>query len=309
ACGGIALDSKKSIYLGANLKPYGSKMNSFFQDFLNTNSLQECDGMYREMTGSLLKFPAGGGTVLAGGSGNNFESVVNPAYTSKDLLWSKYSYTSQSSKRIGCACESPRHDVDGHHRTFMPDPLTFCIRVYDDNGNEITSFGNYGNMDSRGPGSRISVPEIPFSYPLGVAVSDKAAYINDVYSHRIVRADLAYKESGFADIGDFPVPWVSLRAIKENITSADINFTNPFKPGSLIRLNPAFFGNAEFLVYDIKGQLKRNFNIRNENMDKKTLRWDGRDNLGEQLPNGTYLIRFCSISGNAAYTGKLVLLK
>ena len=108
----------------------------------------------------------------------------------------------------GCGCESMRFDVDGHGRTFAPDAARFRVVVLDTNGNQICCFGGYGNQDSpsagsgRGAGPRSAVPdpEIPFAWPAAVGVSDRAAYVGDLLSRRIVRVELGYAAEATCDI-------------------------------------------------------------------------------------------------------------
>ena len=47
----------------------------------------------------------------------------------------------------------------------------------DGEGNAITSFGSYGNMDSRGAGSPVPEPEIPFGWPLSVNCGGGKAFV------------------------------------------------------------------------------------------------------------------------------------
>ena len=59
----------------------------------------------------------------------------------------------------------------------------------DNNANEILSFGQYGNIDSQGPGtnSLIKTPAVPLGWPEAVGVSEKAIYVSDVLNRRIMR--------------------------------------------------------------------------------------------------------------------------
>ena len=102
----------------------------------------------------------------------------------------------------GCVCFSPRFDVDGFGRVFMPDVATFSVRVVDANANPIVRFGGYGNMDSRGPGSAIPTPAIALAWPQYVAVSNEAAYVSDVINRRIVRVKLSYAVEAQSPITD-----------------------------------------------------------------------------------------------------------
>ncbi|MFH1761160.1 MAG: FlgD immunoglobulin-like domain containing protein [bacterium] len=307
SCGGIGVDKKGSIYIGANLKPFGTKMPFFFESFINNNNFQKSYELYHDATGSLIKFSSDGGTVLSDASGTDFESFIYPGYKADGAVWSRFDYSSQQTKlhtqNLGCACETPRHDVDAYNRSFIPDPLTFSIGVYDENGNLVTRFGNYGNMDSRGPGSLVPVPEIPFSYPLGVAVSDKAAYVNDVYGHRIVRADLYYRQTGYADIG-------TVRNVEaaRAVSMPMLMYHNPFRPGDIIRYYTPLSDESRLAVYNIHGRLVRCLNLLPSGYGAGYFPWDGKDNLGRHLPKGVYFIKMRAVESNSTFkAGTLVL--
>jgi hypothetical protein len=81
--------------------------------------------------------------------------------------------------------------------------------VYDENGNQITRFGEYGNMDSQGPDSSIPCPEIPINYAFRIAVSNKALYINDSGSQRVLKVWLDYEDNACIDMSGNSVKWTS----------------------------------------------------------------------------------------------------
>ena len=114
-----------------------------------------------------------------------------------------------------CHCTASDFDVDNFGRVFAPDTGRFRVGVLDTNGNEITSFGGYGNQDCCGPDSYVldpatkalrprkaddpkdlvspfAKPEIAFAWLIGVAVTDRYAYVGDVINKRILRVKLDY---------------------------------------------------------------------------------------------------------------------
>jgi hypothetical protein len=114
-----------------------------------------------------------------------------------------------------CNCENTRFDVDPFGRVWYPDLGRYRVGVLDTNGNVITHFGGYGNTESCGPESPVidpktktvrprraddpqdlkspfAEPEIAFSYLLGVAATDKYAYMGDSLNRRLLRAKLIY---------------------------------------------------------------------------------------------------------------------
>ena len=60
------------------------------------------------------------------------------------------------------------------------------------NGNEVCTFGSYGNQDSAGPGSLVPAPEIPLCWVQAIAVGDEAAYVGDRLNQRVARVKLGY---------------------------------------------------------------------------------------------------------------------
>jgi hypothetical protein len=85
----------------------------------------------------------------------------------------------------GCHCTGSDFDVDDFGRVFAPDTGRFRIGVLDTAGNEILSFGAYGNQDSCGP-------DIAFAWIIGLAVTDRYAYVSDVVNKRVLRIALDY---------------------------------------------------------------------------------------------------------------------
>jgi len=89
----------------------------------------------------------------------------------------------------GCRCRQPMFDLDKWGRLFIPNAITYSVKVVDNQGNLITKFGHYGNADSRGDNedSPIRTPVVPLGWPEAVGVSRTAVYVADVLNRRIVR--------------------------------------------------------------------------------------------------------------------------
>ncbi len=60
----------------------------------------------------------------------------------------------------------------------------FRVGVLDTNGNPICQFGLYGNGDT--------ADQIAFSWLIGVAATDRHAYMGDSLNRRLLRAKLTY---------------------------------------------------------------------------------------------------------------------
>ena len=126
--------------------------------------------------------------------------------------------------KIGaCHCTGSDFDVDDFGRTFAPDAGRFRVGVLDTNGNEILAFGGYGNQDCLGPDSYVvdpatkllrprkdgdpkdlaspsARPEIAFGWIVGLAVTDRYAYVDDVVNKRVMRVKLGYVAEGACEV-------------------------------------------------------------------------------------------------------------
>jgi hypothetical protein len=101
--------------------------------------------------------------------------------------WMKpgFGHVGQCSNNDHCHCAGTDFDIDDYARIFAPDTGRFRVGVLDANGNEIVSFGGYGNQDNVGP-------EIAFGWIVGVAVTDRYTYVDDMFNKRVVRVRLDY---------------------------------------------------------------------------------------------------------------------
>jgi hypothetical protein len=123
----------------------------------------------------------------------------------------------------GCHCNGTDFDMDDFGRIYVGDSLRFRVGVLDANGNELLSFGAYGNQDFCGPDSYVAdpvtkllrprkaddpkelvspfaKPEIAFSWITGVAVTDRHAYVSDNMNKRTLRVKLDYAAAETCEI-------------------------------------------------------------------------------------------------------------
>jgi len=139
--------------------------------------------------------------------------------TLQGALWWKDGFSPLGDMSVApagrCHCTGSDFDVDDFGRVFAPDTGRFRVGVLDTAGNEILSFGGYGNQDCRGPDSYVvdaqtkrlrprhpddtpglsspsASPEIGLAWITGMAVTDKYAYVSDVINKRVLRVKLGY---------------------------------------------------------------------------------------------------------------------
>jgi hypothetical protein len=214
------LDPKGNIYIADLVKPVDRSYPEFFDGKLPPPPKNTGGGdlfWYSYMYGSIVKFPPSGGAVwhdaklpksalgeppadLLAKPKVPFKRhyAYSPHLTgeTQGALWTRFGYSPYSSHMSGntshCMCEGSGFDVDPFGRVFFPNLGQFRIEVVDTNNNPITTFGQYGNEDSGGPGARVKTPDIPFAWPTYVAVSDRYAYIADTVNRRVVRVKLGY---------------------------------------------------------------------------------------------------------------------
>ncbi|MCW8130490.1 MAG: hypothetical protein KIS92_09095 [Planctomycetota bacterium] len=212
--GGLRIDPQGNIYVGMRLSPEAAGAPPGF----------EKNNAYKSWIGCVVKFPPEGGTVLNTeakedqGAAEGTRVPVVHAGMKMELVNALKIYPGVGSFSGGgwggnsscCVCRVPRFDVDRFGRLALPNVVTNSVTILDNAGNEILTFGKYGNFDSqfRNPyaeGSAkdqpaIAEPEIPLAWPTGTGFSEKHVYVNDTYNRRVVRVDKAYGAEALADV-------------------------------------------------------------------------------------------------------------
>lgn len=236
---GPRLDPAGNLYLAEAIKPLGLRYPELF-DALPAAASQQYTWMY----GSVIKFGPPGGAVwfpvrstvdeyafdgeaklpeglpIEQASTIHSGRLVRQPGRLEGALWWRFGCAPvldmHRSHNERCHCTGSDFDVDDFGRTFYPDQGRFQIVVLDTAGNEILTFGSYGNQDSCGPesyvvdaaggflrprrkddaaalGSPFGAPKIPIAWVIGLAVSDRYAYIADGLNRRVLRARLGYQ--------------------------------------------------------------------------------------------------------------------
>jgi hypothetical protein len=197
----VRVDYAGNFYLAAGLRPGKDLLPPGLKGKI-PESKKDPDAacglnFYPMMYGSIVKFGPEGGTIRRNIGGVDCNYAFGTPTQVKGAKWIYSgacvvpSWRTEGTPDI-CLCESPRFDVDGFGRSFYPDAGRFRVGVLDTAGNQIGTFGAYGNQDSAGPKSAVAVPEIPFQWVQAVAVGDEAAYVGDRLNRRVVRVKLGY---------------------------------------------------------------------------------------------------------------------
>ena len=200
ASGGICVDLKGDIYVGARIQPKSFKPPDGY----------EKNPAYRTWTGSIVKFGPSGGTFIGIPDGVSQRPKAS-RFTMANKVVAEGAIAAygglgpMSGGGFGgggscCVCRVPRFDVDPYGRLTIPNAVTNSVRIVDNAGNLIAEFGAYGNFDSQyvnsllqkegeQPKPTVAEPAIPLAWPNGAVWTAGHVYVNDIYNRRIVRVD------------------------------------------------------------------------------------------------------------------------
>ena len=130
-----------------------------------------------------------------------------------------------------------------------------------------------------------------------------AISIHPIYLHMALilprRWDIQLSESATAVEG-------SGEALPE-IASMDQNYPNPFNASTVIRFSIPVTGKVSVTIYNLLGQGIRKLGDERLEAGVRSLRWDGRNDVGQHVSSGVYLCRLQSAKEPMAR--KLLLLK
>jgi hypothetical protein len=82
---------------------------------------------------------------------------------------------------------------------------------------------------------------------------------------------------------------------------------NPFRQEVRIELATVAFGDVDLAIYDVTGRKVRNLSMPGAVSGPQIVRWDGRDEQGQQVPAGVYFCRLTA--GGLRATEKVILLR
>jgi flagellar hook assembly protein FlgD len=85
------------------------------------------------------------------------------------------------------------------------------------------------------------------------------------------------------------------------------NYPNPFNPSTTIRFSLANAGKVNLAIYNIAGQKIRQLVSETMQPGSHAVRWDGRNDKGQTVSSGTYIMRLST--GSSIVTKNMMLLK
>lgn len=85
------------------------------------------------------------------------------------------------------------------------------------------------------------------------------------------------------------------------------NYPNPFNPSTTIQYEIAETGQVELSIYNLLGQKIRALVNENQTPGVYRIQWDGKNDVGQQMASGVYLLRL--IAGDFKQAQKMMLLK
>jgi len=193
----------------------------------------------------------------------------------------------------GCACPSPRFDVDPYGRLFIPSAVTQKVTVIDNNGNLILKFGQYGNIDSRGglagPGQTIPTPAIPLAWPYSACASEEHIFVSDMMNNRIVRLAMDYELDNMPGLSVEDEPQL---AQGQGDTLSMTASPNPFNPQCEISVRLPISGRVQIAILEVSGRRVRMLTAtRIQKASVIKTAWDGKNEAGLAVASGMYLVR------------------
>jgi hypothetical protein len=204
-----------------------------------------------------------------------------------------------------CACRSPRFDVDPYGRLFIPNAITGKVTVIDNNENQILQFGDWGNIDSKGPGSLVPQPDIPLAWPVGAAASEDFIYVTDMINTRLLQVIMNYELDNIPGLTNHGVG-VDAVLTAENRLSLMAR-PNPFRPVNYLTVNLPAAQKVRLDVYDVTGKFIKTIANARFNAGPLFLQWDGTDKHNRPVAAGTYVYKMRV--GKKLLTKKVTLTK
>jgi hypothetical protein len=295
--GVIRADLNGMLYLGANIRPAAMAIPAAYAGYWP----------YQYSTGAVVKFdPAVSGAAFTNvADGDPVNRGIMGALKVYNTPISPFGGAFHSavvvpSSRWACVCRHPRFDVDAFGRIIAPHTVVGRVTIADNSGNEILSFGDYGNADSRGPSSLIPGPAVPLIWPVGAAASDNYVYVTDLVNGRLVRLKM------FFTLDNLPVE--ASRTLSRRAGALTLEaYPEPFNGASRIAVGVPRAGNVRLDVIDMLGRQVCLIYEGSRPAGFHEFRWNASGNHGRALAPGMYFYRVKA--GDATLMEKTIYLR
>jgi flagellar hook assembly protein FlgD len=163
-------------------------------------------------------------------------------------------------------------------------------------------FGEYGNIDSKGPGSLVHTADVPMAWPTGVACTDNYIYFTDMINTRLTQVKRNYA------LNRLPNCMTSSALAADNSMPLQLTAApNPFTSRSLISLSLPKKSAVKVAVYDLSGRLIKSIAQTDLKTGIHNFTWDGTDARGAGVAAGIYMCR--ASADNRIVLKKIILSK
>jgi DNA-binding beta-propeller fold protein YncE len=177
--GGIRFDLRGNLYVGINNGHVKTPPPGYAKD-----------STYRRVTARIYKYAPTGSLK----SGALFTSAPSAPAKVYDVHFSP----------MPRAYHTPRFGVDGWGRLYYPNGVRSRVSVIDNQGNQILSFGTWGNRDSMGglKGDLVPTKDVPMACPNSVDATDDYIYVSDMNNIRLLRLAKTFSAEKTVQIGN-----------------------------------------------------------------------------------------------------------
>ena len=143
---------------------------------------------------------------------------------------------------------------------------------------------------------------VPDEYDIGYSIND-GVYFEDMRSVSTTTLSVSTEiivrvGTQVLGIDDEPIP---------EVFALHQNYPNPFNPTTQIRYDLPEDANVNITIYDIMGRSIKSLVNSNQTAGYRSIRWDGKNNLGEGVSAGMYI--YMIQAGEFRQVRKMVLLK
>ncbi len=98
-----------------------------------------------------------------------------------------------------------------------------------------------------------------------------------------------------------------MKKVARFVNKLEQNYPNPFNPTTTIRYSIKAPSRVSLRIYNVAGQLVRTLVKEHLKSNDYKVRWDGKDNAGNDVSTGVYFYRLTA--GTFTQTKKMVLLR